>query len=53
MEEIWQMMGEDFWPYGLETNRHVLETYVRYLHEQQLIDRLMPIEELFAPNVQD
>ncbi len=53
MEEVWRTMGEDFWPYGLEPNRHVLETYVRYLHEQQLIDRLMPIEELFAPNVQD
>lgn len=53
IEEIWQTMGEDFWPYGLAANRQVLETYVRYLHEQRLIDRLIPIEELFAPNALD
>jgi len=53
IEEIWQTMGEDFWPYGLAANRHVLETYVRYLHEQRLIDRLIPLEELFAANALD
>ena len=43
-------MGEDFWPYGLESNRKTLETFVRYMHEQGMIDRRMPIEELFAPS---
>jgi 4,5-dihydroxyphthalate decarboxylase len=41
-------MGEDFWPYGLESNRKTLETFVRYMHEQGMIERPMPIEELFA-----
>ena len=43
-------MGEDFWPYGLESNRKTLETFVRYMHEQGMIDRRMPIEDLFAPS---
>jgi 4,5-dihydroxyphthalate decarboxylase len=50
IEEIWRAMGKDYWPYGLEANRHVLETYIRYLHDQHLIERLIPIEEFFAPN---
>ena len=41
-------MGEDFWPYGLESNRKTLETFVRYMHEQGMIEGRMPIEELFA-----
>lgn len=53
IEEIWKTMGKDFWPYGLQANRHVLETYIRYLHEQHLIGRLIPVEELFASNTLD
>jgi 4,5-dihydroxyphthalate decarboxylase len=43
------LMGDDFWPYGLEPNRHVLETFVRYSHEQGLAARRFSVEELFAP----
>jgi 4,5-dihydroxyphthalate decarboxylase len=53
MAEVQEVMGEDFWPYGLEANRRVLETYVRYLHEQHLLERVVPVEELFAPNALD
>ena len=41
-------MGEDWWPYGLGPNRHVLETFLRYHHEQGLSKRLYKPEELFA-----
>ncbi len=41
-------MGEDWWPYGLGPNRHVLETFLRYHHEQGLSKRLFQPEELFA-----
>jgi 4,5-dihydroxyphthalate decarboxylase len=34
--ETLDLMGEDFWPYGLESNRHTLETFARYMHEQRL-----------------
>jgi 4,5-dihydroxyphthalate decarboxylase len=42
------LMGEDFWPYGLAPNEHVLRTFLRYLHEQHLSDRLYEPAELFA-----
>jgi len=42
-------LGEDWWPYGLAPNRHVLETFLRYHHEQGLSKRLHTPEELFAP----
>ena len=29
--ETVETMGEDFWPYGLESNRKTLETFVRYI----------------------
>jgi 4,5-dihydroxyphthalate decarboxylase len=43
-----KVMGKDFWPYGLEQNRHTIETLAQYSHEQGLSERLMRIEELFA-----
>ena len=42
-------MGEDWWPYGFEPNRHVLDTFLRYHHEQGLSKRRLQPEELFAP----
>ena len=38
------------WKHGLEPNRHVVETFVRYAHEQGYIPRRPAIEEFFAPN---
>jgi 4,5-dihydroxyphthalate decarboxylase len=46
------LMGEDFWPYGLESNRRTLETFVRYMHEQGLIPQPMPLETLFPDSTQ-
>ncbi|MEW2623280.1 hypothetical protein [Streptomyces sp. NPDC048106] len=42
-------MGKDYWSYGVEGNREVLETFLRYHHEQGLSARLWRPEELFAP----
>ncbi len=53
IEEIWKIMGRDFWSYGIQANHHVLETYIRYLYEQHLIERPIPVEELFASNTAD
>ena len=49
LEDTQQLMGEDFWPYGLDANRLVLETFLRYHFEQGLSKRLLKPEELFAP----
>jgi len=48
LEEARREMGADWWPYGLEPNRRVLETFLRYHHEQGLSKRLFKPEELFA-----
>ena len=37
-------------PYGLEPNRHMIETLVRYAFEQHIIPRPFAAEELFAAN---
>jgi 4,5-dihydroxyphthalate decarboxylase len=49
IEETIAEMGQDFWPYGLEKNREVLDTFLRYHHEQGLSKRRLKPEELFAP----
>ena len=38
IEETRKLMGENYWPYGIEPNRKALETLFRYSHEQGLCD---------------
>jgi len=49
LEALQSLLGEDIWPYGLEKNRVVLETFLRHHHAQGLSERLVSIEELFDP----
>jgi ABC-type nitrate/sulfonate/bicarbonate transport system substrate-binding protein len=44
-----ELMGDDFWPYGIEKNRKTLDTCLRYNREQHLLSRDWKLEELFAP----
>jgi 4,5-dihydroxyphthalate decarboxylase len=44
-----ELMGEDFWPYGVEPNRTALEAFLRHHHSQGISPRLMKVEELFHP----
>jgi 4,5-dihydroxyphthalate decarboxylase len=44
-----QLMGEDFWAYGLEPNRHVLSRFLARHHAEGLSSRLLAPEELFHP----
>ncbi|MCG7359695.1 ABC transporter substrate-binding protein [Roseomonas sp. ACRSG] len=44
-----QLMGHDFWSYGLEGNRHVLEAFLTAHHQQGLSSRKLAPEELFHP----
>jgi 4,5-dihydroxyphthalate decarboxylase len=48
VEEARRELGNDWWPYGLDANRHVLDTFLRYHHEQGLSKRRLKPEELFA-----
>jgi 4,5-dihydroxyphthalate decarboxylase len=50
LERTQQVMGTDFWSYGLTPdNEHTLRTFLRYSHEQGLASRLFEPAELFAP----
>lgn len=53
VERLKNVLGEDWWPYGLSKNRKNLETFLRYHHEQGLSARLMSVDELFAPETLD
>jgi 4,5-dihydroxyphthalate decarboxylase len=48
-----ELMGEDFWSYGLAPNRKVLETFLRHHHAQGLSSRLVAPEELFHPSTHE
>jgi 4,5-dihydroxyphthalate decarboxylase len=48
-EQTRKLMGDDFWPYGFDANKHVLETFTRYSFEQGLSKRKLDPAELFAP----
>jgi 4,5-dihydroxyphthalate decarboxylase len=48
-EQTIELMGQDFWPYGIEANRTTLETFLRYSCEQGLAKRCLTAEEIFAP----
>lgn len=49
-EEQEALLGPDPWEYGLgKANRNNLETLVGYSHDQGLISRPIPLDELFLP----
>ena len=52
-EKARALMGNDYWSYGFEANKHALETFTRYHHEQGLSARKVSPEELFAPSTRD
>ncbi|MGH3327977.1 MAG: ABC transporter substrate-binding protein [Streptomycetales bacterium] len=49
LEETRELLGDDYWSYGLEANHHTLATFLRYHHQQGLSRRLLRPEEVFAP----
>ena len=49
LAETEDVMGNDFWPYGLEPNVKTLSTLMRYHYEQGLSHRQLTPEEIFAP----
>lgn len=53
LEETTSVLGPRYWDYGLEANRHVLETFSRYSHEQGLAARSRPAEEIVLAQASD
>ena len=52
-ERTRDVMGADFWTYGLAGNEDTLRTFVRYSFEQGLISREREPAELFAPETRE
>ena len=52
LEETRDVLGRDFWAYGLEPNRPTLAALGRYVFEQGLSPRAVSPDELFAPGVE-
>jgi ABC-type nitrate/sulfonate/bicarbonate transport system substrate-binding protein len=44
-----RLLGDDWWPYGLDRNRTAVDTFLRYGHEQGLSSRLHTSEDIFVP----
>ena len=44
IEQTREVMGRNFWPYGIEPNRKALDTLFRYSHEQGLSSRKLTVE---------
>jgi 4,5-dihydroxyphthalate decarboxylase len=45
--------GASPYQHGLKANRKIVETFVRYAHDQGYISRRIPVEELFVPGLLD
>lgn len=52
-DRLKKLMGEDYWSYGVATNRHVLETLMRYSYQQGLSARKLDVDEMFAASTYD
>lgn len=47
-EDARRLLGDDFWSYGMEPNRHVLAKFLEYACEQGLTGHDESVEALFA-----
>ncbi len=52
-EQIRELMGADFWPYGVAANYKTLDTFLRYSFEQGLTSKKLAPEDLFVKEIQD
>jgi 4,5-dihydroxyphthalate decarboxylase len=43
------LMGEDFWPYGVDANRKTLDAFLHHHHRQGLSSRRLAVDDLFHP----
>ncbi|RKR76460.1 ABC transporter substrate-binding protein [Frondihabitans australicus] len=48
-----ELLGDDWWPYGVERNRKAVDTFLRYHHEQGLSKQLLTSDDVFVPSLLD
>ncbi|HWK35424.1 hypothetical protein [Sphingomonas sp.] len=47
IQSLEPLTGPDVWPYGVDANRPTIDTGLRYLHEQGLIDRRLKAADVY------
>ncbi len=47
------LLGEDWWPYGVDRNRKAVDTFLRYHYEQGLSKQQWTSEDIFVPELLD
>lgn len=50
LEETRRIMGENFWPYGVDDNSKTLLPMLGYAHRHGMTQRQLTLEEVFAPS---
>ena len=53
LQDTVQLMGADYWRYGIEECRHEIEALARYSYNDGLSERLLTPEDLFAESTFD
>jgi hypothetical protein len=53
LEEAKQLLGQDYWSYGLAENEKTLDVFLRYHHEQGLSRTRYEAADLFAPETSE
>ena len=48
-----ELLGTDWWPYGIGANRTAIDAVLRYHHEQGLTARRFAIDDIFVPYLLD
>lgn len=51
LQRTQDVMGGDYWPYGVKANRAVLTAALRYLAEEGLLARSLSVDDLFVPSL--
>ena len=46
-----KVLGDNFWPYGIDANRTTLDAFLQFCNEQGVTQRRVTIEELFPAEV--
>ena len=49
LEEQRALMGEQYWPYNVENNRTVLESFTKFAHQQGVTSKQVSYESFFHP----
>lgn len=53
LDDVRDLMGDDYWPYGVAANRAELEAAIRWSFAEGLAPRQLGLSELFDPATQD